>query len=445
MGKTAADGLKKDIIWNTLGSLIYALSSMVLAFIALRFAGPDDGGIFGFGFSTLGQQMFIVAYFGIRPFHITDTKREYTYGDYRRLRLYTAGLAIVIAALYLAVSMLLGHYDLRKASILILLVAYKVCDGIADLYESECQRIDRLYIGGMELSARTILASAALAITVIVTGNVMLAAGAGVIMQLISILFFRQYLNGRLLKEAGYAEEASGGNERIKSLVKDTVLIFLSVFIDFYIFSATKYSVDRFMTDADNGIFNILFMPTSVIYLAANFIIKPYMSRLARVWDEREFDRFDKARRILLAYIAIISVIAVLIANFFGTPILKLLEMLLGTEYEGMLVSRHYEFVLLIIGGCFYAITNLYYYILVIMRRQQLIFMDYLIMAIGVFVISRRAVTGYGMTGAAAAYAAYMLLLMIVFASTVKKGMTAEKEQTGNTPGGPENIYDKKF
>ena len=38
-----------------------------------------------------------------------------------------------------------------------------------------------------------------------------------------------------------------------------------------------------------------------------------------------------------------------------------------------------------------------------------------------------------------------MLLLMIVFASTVKKGMTAEKEQTGNTPGGPENIYDKKF
>ena len=95
MGKTAADGLKKDIIWNTLGSLIYALSSMVLAFIALRFAGPDDGGIFGFGFSTLGQQMFIVAYFGIRPFHITDTKREYTYGDYRRLRLYTAGLAIV--------------------------------------------------------------------------------------------------------------------------------------------------------------------------------------------------------------------------------------------------------------------------------------------------------------------------------------------------------------
>ena len=272
----------------------------------------------------------------------------------------------------------------------------------------------------------------------------MLAAGAGVIMQLISILFFRQYLNGRLLKEAGYAGEVSGGNERIKGLVKDTVLIFISVFIDFYIFSATKYSVDRFMTDADNGIFNILFMPTSVIYLAANFIIKPYMSRLARVWDEREFDRFDKARRILLAYIAIMSVIAVLIANFFGTPILKLLEMLLGTEYEGMLVSRHYEFVLLIIGGCFYAITNLYYYILVIMRRQQLIFMDYLIMAIGVFVISRRAVTGYGMTGAAAAYAAYMLLLMIVFASTVKKGMTAEKEQTGNTPG-PGNIYDKKF
>ena len=52
-----------------------------------------------------------------------------------------------------------------------------------------------------------------------------------------------------------------------------------------------------------------------------------------------------------------------------------------------------------------------------------MIFMNYLIMAIGTAILSRRAVTSYGMTGAAAAYAAYMLLLAIVFASTVKKNI----------------------
>ena len=77
---------RQNVIWNTLGSGVYALASMVLAFIVMRMAGEDEGGIFGFGFSTYGQQMFIVAYFGIRPFHITDGRQEYTFGDYRRLR-----------------------------------------------------------------------------------------------------------------------------------------------------------------------------------------------------------------------------------------------------------------------------------------------------------------------------------------------------------------------
>ena len=52
---------KKDVIWNALGSLVYALASMILSFLVIRLQGADDGGIFGFGFSTLGQQMIINA------------------------------------------------------------------------------------------------------------------------------------------------------------------------------------------------------------------------------------------------------------------------------------------------------------------------------------------------------------------------------------------------
>ena len=46
---------KKDFLWNAVGSLLYALASIVLAFAVIRIAGDDEGGIFGFGFSTLGQ------------------------------------------------------------------------------------------------------------------------------------------------------------------------------------------------------------------------------------------------------------------------------------------------------------------------------------------------------------------------------------------------------
>lgn len=89
----------RDFIWNAVGSFVYALASIVLAFSVIRLAGADEGGIFGFGFSTLGQQMFIVAYFGIRPFHITDMQGEYSFGDYLSARRLTTGLAMFLSLL----------------------------------------------------------------------------------------------------------------------------------------------------------------------------------------------------------------------------------------------------------------------------------------------------------------------------------------------------------
>ena len=41
---------------------------------------------------------------------------------------------------------------------------------------------------------------------------------------------------------------------------------------DFYVFSAEKYAIDAYLNDAASGYFNIIFMPTSMINLAAGFV-----------------------------------------------------------------------------------------------------------------------------------------------------------------------------
>ena len=85
---------KQNIVWNMVGSFCYAFASMVLAFLVMRIAGEEQGGIFAFGYSTLGQQMFIVAYFGLRPFQITDGRGEYRFGDYLHHRFLTCAAAL---------------------------------------------------------------------------------------------------------------------------------------------------------------------------------------------------------------------------------------------------------------------------------------------------------------------------------------------------------------
>ena len=124
---------QKNIIWNMIGSFLYAFASMVLSIAVVQLAGEDAGGVFTFAFTTFGQHMFMAAYFGIRPFQITDTGEKYTFGDYLGLRLITCGLAILVGFGYVMVS----GYTFEKAVIVFLMVVYKVIDALADTYEAE--------------------------------------------------------------------------------------------------------------------------------------------------------------------------------------------------------------------------------------------------------------------------------------------------------------------
>ena len=153
-----ADSIRKDYVWNTLGSLLYAAASVVLAFFTMRVLGAEDGGIFGFGFSTFGQQMFLIAYFGIRPFHITDVKPEYGFDTYESARKKTTTLAVLVAAVWLLILLFTGTYTLSKALCILCIAGWKIADGYADVYESECQRAGFLWRGGRELFFRTLAA-----------------------------------------------------------------------------------------------------------------------------------------------------------------------------------------------------------------------------------------------------------------------------------------------
>ena len=412
--------IKKDFFWNTVGSGIYALSSMFLAFAAMHIAGADDGGIFGFGFSTFGQQMFIIAYFGIRPFHITDSSYEYGYKDYRSSRRLTALLAALAALVYLGFVYATGSYSLHKTAIVFLLALYKIADGVADLYESECQRCGKLWLGGKELAIRTVLASAVLMAAMAITKDVLTACAAAVITQYICIIVFKCYAEGHVF-------DAKQTKSRYIALMRSTVLLFLSVFVDFYIFSAAKYAVDRYLTDAANGIFNILFMPTSVIYLVANFIIKPYMTRLSAIYELRRFDEFESVLKKLKLAVIALSALAVAGTIVLGKPVLMILEYLLGAGFKGAISSKHLVFICIILGGCFYAVSNLYYYILIIMRRQKLIFAIYCIVAVIAFILSSLAVSRFGLTGAAVVYPCYMALATACFAISCRRLLNAAK------------------
>ena len=402
--KTGMSLEKENMIWNMTGSFFYAFASMVLSFLVLRIAGEEQGGIFSFGFSTVGQQMFLLAYFGIRPFHITDGTNQYRFGDYLHHRYVTCALALLLGAGYLVC---IG-YSWQKAQIIFLLIVYKVIDGFADVYESEFQRQGCLYLTGRSNTFRTILSVGVFLATLVSGAGLFAACAAAVLGQIAGVVLF-DIVVLRELKRVDYGWSAKQG----VSLTASSILLFVSVFLDFYIFSAAKYAIDAHLGDAASGYFNVIFMPTSVINLAAGFVIRPFLTYLTDCWNEHRFSDFKKKLLTIMAVIGGLTVLAVGGTVVLGRPVLVLLEWLLGKSYSGTLTALWPAFIMIVLGGGFYAVLNLYYYALVILRRQKLIFGIYAVLTVLAAILAPRLTVALGIFGAAFAY----LILMIVMAA----------------------------
>ncbi len=433
--KATKQNIRRDFFWNAAGSLVYALASIILSFVVIRLAGSEEGGIFGFGFSTLGQQMFIIAYFGIRPFHITDRGMEYRFQEYLLARNLTTGLAVLGTALFLGGMYILGRYSSHKAWILFFLCGYKIFDGYADVYESELQRIGYLYCTGQSLFFRTLASVSVLIVTLWMHGGLALASGLAVIMQGVGTYVFavrvlrKQRKDAPVLKTADLqecpehigAQESDASLERMQCfrkscrLLKNTALLFVSVFLDFYVFSASKYAVDNRMSSTVSGFYNILFMPASFIYLIANFMIRPTLTTLADQFKAGEHSAFRTTIRRMTVLVAGLSLLILLGGAVFGKPALWILEWMLGASAQGMLLKNYGTFLLLLAGGGFYALANVFYYVLVTIRGQKSIFVSYGISCIAAACLAGPCIGRMGLFGGALSYLCMMVLLLLLF------------------------------
>ena len=404
--RTGQNQERQNIVWNMIGSFCYAFASMVLSFLVLRIVGKEQGGIFSFGFSTFGQQMFLLAYFGIRPFQITDGANAFRFGDYLHHRQITCALALAAGAGYLFFS----GYSTEKAVILFLLVCYKVIDGYADVYESEFQRNGNLHLTGKSNTFRTLLTVGTFLTVLILWKHLTAACVAAVAAQIGGVVLFDRRVIKRLSGiDYGWSKD------RLRQLTVETFLLFVSVFLDFYIFSSAKYAIDACLDDVASGYFNVIFMPTSMINLAAGFVIRPVLTHLTEDWNRKRMQPFTALLLKISGIIAGLSLLAVALAWGLGKPVLGILERILGSAYDGSLTVYHTSFVLIVLGGSFYAFLNLYYYVLVIIRQQKVIFGIYLVLTMSAAWLAPRLVSSYGIPGAAWAYVSLMAIMAVGF------------------------------
>ena len=306
---------------------------------------------------------------------------------------------------------------MEKVSILFFLCLYKILDGYIDVYESELQRRGKLYKTGQSLFFRTILSVLVLLCSLLLNKTLLLGVILMNLSQVLSLYLFA-ILPLEKTKELE-AVNLSGENkvfmQKMKALFSGSVFLFLSVFLDFYVFSSSKYAVDAVLGSSSSGIYNLLFMPSNFIYLLANFIIRPALPTLAALWQSGDKLRFKKEESSLMKKVLLLSLLLFGLAFLFSPLALWILEKLLGPAFSGKITGERWTFCLLILGGCFYALANLEYYILVTKRQQKRIFTGYALGAVLSFFTADLMVQEAGFFFASIQFVLMMLFLFLFF------------------------------
>ena len=197
--------------------------------------------------------------------------------------------------------------------------------------------------------------------------------------------------------------------------------LFLITFLDAFLFSYSKLSIDTHFGDIYNGLYSIAFMPTNAIYLLMTLFMKPLLTPLANAYnnDKKLYNSILLKTFLIALSIAIISIIAVLI---FGKYYFSIIEFVLNNTYADFLNVATKILTIVIIGGSFYTICTPMYFALIIEEKRNYLLIAYIIAAIITIFSTRVIVERYGMFGCA--YSFVVSMFFVFFNIVVAWGMS---------------------
>ena len=138
--------LKKNTIWNIVGTGINAFASLIFMIIVTRINDVYEAGIFSFAFSVATLFNVIGTYAG-RIYQVTERK-NISNKDFFINRIVSCLIMYIVAIIFVTIR----SYELEKIIIIMLLCFWKMLEAFCDVIYAFLQKNDELYNVGISLT-----------------------------------------------------------------------------------------------------------------------------------------------------------------------------------------------------------------------------------------------------------------------------------------------------
>lgn len=389
--------IKKNIIWNIVGTTLNAFNSLFFLIIATRINGVNDAGIFTFAFSTATLFNIIGVYSG-RVYQVTD-QTDATDKDFIISKILTCSIMLLVSILFVVIN----SYNIYKSLIILLLCFLKMLEAFFETIYAIYQKKEHLYNVGISLTLKSVLNLISFYILDKLTGNLVFSIIMMIIMYtIISIIYDLPILKKTISQNINWQKN------RVYLILKSGFSAFIISFLTLYLINSSKYIIDYLLLEKYQTIFGILLMPATVVLLFTQFIINPFLTTITNCIQNNDYKAL---KRIILKFLGVMTIFGgfiILMAYFFGIPILELI-------YEIQLSSYKIGFIVILVGAVLYGMSSILSNILIAMRHLNAQLIVYIAVSVIITIIEYFLIKKYGVIGACYSYLIMTLIIFLLF------------------------------
>lgn len=392
------NNIRKNFLWNIIGSTINSSTSLLFLIIVTRLNGVDSAGIFTFAFSTACLLQVIGIYCG-RAYQVTESNDNITNNDYITSRYFTCIIMLICSLFFTYIK----GYVIYKTIIIILLTIYKMIEAYSESIYAVIQKNDELYKVGISLFLKALLSTILFFFIDKITKNLVLSIISLILINLLFLVFYDMKNSKKYRKQ-----ENKYNYKNVLLIFKNGFYTFTFTFLIQYVINASKYAIDNNMADNYQTIFGIILMPATLIILFGQFMIHPFLVTLTNNLKENKIKEFSKTTLRLCFCVFIFGILADIVAHFIGIPFLEFIYGINLTEYLKPLI-------IIISGATLFGISYVLSNSLIAMRKTFIQTLIYLIATIFIYFLSNKLVISNGILGASFSYFFTMFLIFIMY------------------------------
>ena len=172
--------------------------------------------------------------------------------------------------------------------------------------------------------------------------------------------------------------------------------------------NAPKYALDGRVADSLQAIFGIILMPATLVSLAIQYFIQPYLQNLTALYNDSNKKGFNQLIFKLLLLTIGLGIVCVIGAYLIGIPVLSLVYGVDLTLYKK-------DLIIIIIGAIFYSMSIVFSAGLTTVRYTFVQFITYLITSVMGLMLAGQLIQSFDVHGATYLYFILMLSQFILY------------------------------